>query len=196
MKKLRMIALAALLVTPAAFAGDMPAGQFGGYLTMTDADFDDGVGFGIRGWASVNGPWFVHGEYQTVGLEIPTPFGGIDVDLNELRFGGGLVGEMQKGMMWLAKAEYIDFGSDFDQAGFGVHGGLMFEPAPALGLFATLGFLTTDDTDGLELNFGGSYAFTREWSGIVDYRSYMGDVDGGGDFEITDIRFTAAYSFY
>jgi len=195
MKKLCMIGLAAMLATPAAFAGQMPAGQVAGYLTMTDAEFDDGTGLGIRGWASVSGPWFVHGEYQTVGLETPGP-AGIDVDLNELRVGGGLVGEMQKGIMWIAKAELVDFGGDFDEGGFGVHGGLMFEPAPALGLFATLGFLTTDNTDGLELNFGGEYSFTKAVSGILDYRTYMGEADGGGDFEITDIRFAVAYNFY
>lgn len=191
---LRTMALTAMLsVAPLAFAGDMPAGQFGGYLTMTDADFDDGTGFGIKGWASVNGPWFVHGEYQTVGFKTP---GGADVDLNELRFGGGLVGDLQQGVQWLAKAEYIDFGSDFDQSGFGVHGGVLFEAGPALGLFGTIGFLTTDDTDGLELNFGGQYRFSREWSGFVDYRAYSGDVDGGGSFDLTDIRFGAMYNFY
>jgi len=188
-----VMALAAVLASPSAFAGSGPAGSFGGYVTMTDADFDDGTGFGIKGWASVNGPWFVHGEYQTVGFETP---GGVDVDLNELRFGGGLTGDLQQNAKWLAKAEYIDFGSDFDQSGFGFHGGAMFDATPALTLFGTLGLLFTDDTDGLEVNFGGKYGFSKDWSGFLDYRAYSGDVDGGGTFDLTDIRIGAMFNFY
>lgn len=194
-KKMCMVGVAALLASPMAFAGSMPAGAVAGYLTNTGVDLgggvdDDGMGFGIKGWASVNGPWFVHGEYQTTTLDDS------DLDIQSLRLGGGFAGDMGDGMMWTAKAEYIDFGSDFDQAGFGVHGGLLFNAGQPLSGFVTLGYLTTDDTDGLEFDVGGKYSFTKEWAGFVDYRSYMGSVDPDGDFEVTDLRIGAAYTFY
>lgn len=192
MKRLCMMGLVAMLSAPAAFAGDMPAGSIAGYLTSVDVGGPDGTGFGIRGWASVNGPWFVHGEFEAVTVKE----GPAEADLQQLRIGGGLTGEMNKSAMWLAKAEYINLGGDFDQAGFGIHGGVILQATPALGFLGTLGYLTTDDTDGLELNFGGKLAFTKEWSGVLDYRTYMGDTDFGGDFDIDEIRIGAAFSFY
>jgi len=191
MKKTCMVGLvAALLAAPAAFAGSMPAGSLGAYYSMVDTGFDDGDGFGIRGWASLNGPWFVHGEYAMLGLDDS----GADID--ELRLGGGFAGEIQRGTMWLVKGEYISFGGDADEAGFGVHGGLMFMASDAFGLFGTLGYLTTDNTDGLEFNVGGKMAFTKEWAGVVDYRSYMGNLDPNGDFDVDELRLGASYSFY
>ena len=192
MKNLQLMGLAAVLAAPTAFAGDMPAGQFAGFVTMSSAevedtgffDFDDdGTGFGLRGWASVNGPIFVHGEYQTVGLD------DTDLDVNQLRLGGGYAMDM-----WIVKAEYIDFGSDLDQAGFGVHGGL-HTMSDQLGFFGTVGSLTTDDTDGIELNAGVSFAFNPQFSGVVDYRIYMGSIDPDGDLTVGDLRVGVAYNF-
>jgi len=198
MKCLSMLVLVAALAAPAAFAADMPAGSVAGYITMTDLDLgaggqDDGMGFGVRGWASVNGPWFVHGEYQTTTLDDS------NFDVDQLRIGGGLVGEMQEGTMWLAKGEYISISSDAfadDQTGFGAHGGIMFAASPQFHLFGTLGYLSTSDTDGLEFNLGGSFSFTRELAAFLDYRSYMGSVDPSGDLDLTDMHFGVAYMFY
>jgi hypothetical protein len=194
MKTLHLMGLAALFAAPVAFAGDMPAGQFAGFVTMTSAeaedtplganDFDDdGTGFGLRGWASVNGPIFVHGEYQTVGLD------DTNIDVDQLRLGGGYAMDL-----WLVKAEYIDFGSDLDQAGFGVHAGL-HTMSDQFGFFGTVGYLTTDDTDGIELNAGVSFAFNPQFSGVVDYRIYMGSVDPAGDLTVGDLRVGVAYNF-
>lgn len=198
MKRLFMMGLAAMLAAPAAVAGDKPAGSIAGYLTNSSIDIegfgdDDGTGFGLRGWASISGPWFVHGEYQTTSLD---NFNG---DLESLRIGGGLVGELSGDAMWLVKAELVDFGSDTDEDGIGVHGGAMFSATPAFGLFGTLGYLSLNDTDGLELNVGAKLSFTKELSGVLDYRTYMGEYDFGGasgDFEVTDLRLGVAYSFY
>lgn len=192
MKRVFMMGLVAMLSAPAAFAADMPAGSIAGYLTSVDVGGPDGTGLGIRGWASVNGPWFVHGELEAVTVEE----GPAEADLQQLRIGGGLTSALNKNAMWLAKAEFIDLGGDFDQSGFGIHGGVILQATPALGFLATLGYLTTDDTDGLEVNFGGKLAFTKEWSGVLDYRTYMGEVDGGGDFDIDEIRIGAAFTFY
>ena len=197
MKKLYVLALAALLAAPTAFAGSMPKGMIAGYVTSVAFDQgggvdDTGTGFGVKGWASVNGPFFVHGEYQTVSLDPPGPGKG---DLQSLRLGGGIVGEINPQLMWLAKAEYLDFGSDVDQAGFGVHGGVMFHASDMLGFGGTLGYLTTDDTDGLEVNVGGHLAFTQQFAGILDLRNYMGSVDPSGDFDVFEIRVGVAYMF-
>jgi hypothetical protein len=193
LKKFCMVGLAAAsFAAPAAFAASMPAGGIAGYLVSEELEEADGTGFGIKGWASLNGPWFVHGEYQAVTVEN----GPFELDVNQLRFGAGFAGDMGNGMMWMGKVEYIDFGSDTDQAGFGAHGGLMFNVGQPLSGFVSLGYLTTDDTDGLEFDVGGKYSFTKDWAGFVDYRSYMGSVDPDGDFELTDLRIGAAYSFY
>ena len=199
MKKLTLMALTALLATPAAFAADMPNGSVAAYLVQAGLDRGggvdaDGTGFGLRGWATIAKPWFVHGEYQTVSIDFPGPGG--KADLESLRLGGGLTGEInQQGLMWLAKAEFIDFGSDSDQAGFGAHGGVLFNMSPMFGMSGTLGYITTDDTDGLELNVGGKLSFTRELAGVADIRNYMGSVDPNGDFDVFEVRVGVAYMF-
>lgn len=187
MKKLVAVAVAALLATPVAFAAEQPIGGIAGHVTMLDADFDDGTGFGIRGWMNVGeGGGFVHGEYSMVGLE----FAGVDVDVNELRMGGGMMGSLQQNAKWVAKLEYIDLGSDFDADGFGVHGGAMFDAAQNLGVFGTVGFVDLGDDDGLEFNIGGKFSFTRDLAGILDYRAFSGDGD------LTELRFAIAYMLY
>ena len=186
MKKIYVLGLAALLATPMAFA-QQPTGMVAGHLTMLDADFDDGTGFGVRGQFSLGeGGGFLHGEYSMVGLEL----GGADVDVNELRLGGGMTGKLQQNAHWIGKIEYIDLGSDIDADGFGVHGGAAFEASPGFELFGTLGFVKFDDDDGLEFNVGGKYKFAPEFAGIVDYRTFSGDL-----FDVTEIRFALAYLF-
>lgn len=194
MKKLHLMGLAALLAAPLAHGGEMPKGSFGAFYSLVDTTADDGDGFGIRGWANVSGPWFVHGEYAMLGLDDS----GADVD--ELRIGGGMMGEIQPGANWLAKAEYIDLGGDASSDGFGVHGGVKFNPSGPIGFFGTLGYLMmssdVEDSDGLELNVGAKMAFSKEWSGVVDYRTFMGETDSGLDDDFDEIRLGANYSFY
>src|SRR5690349_17538077 len=122
-KKSFFIGVLALLAAPLATAGDMPKGMIAGYVTNSELDVesvvkDDGTGFGVRGWVDVSDAFFVHGEYQTTSLD-----GG---DLQSLRVGGGVAGELGQGSLWLVKGEYVDFGSDVDEDGFGAHGGVMF----------------------------------------------------------------------
>ena len=196
MKILSMIGLAAALASPAAFAGNMPIGSVGGYVTQETLDTgsafgdDSGTGFGVRGWMSLNGPFFVHLEYQSVDLD------DFNATIDQLRMGGGFVGQINPGAMWLVKAEYIDTGSDADQSGFGVHGGVIFMASDTVGLMGTLGYIETDDTDGLEYDLGVKFNFTHEWAGMIDYRAYMGSVDPSGDFDLSDIRFGISYNIY
>jgi Outer membrane protein beta-barrel domain len=202
MKALRLIGIAALLAAPTAFAGDMPKGSIAGYATMSELDFegvgkDDGTGFGIRGWATVSEPFFVHGEYQTTKVKLAP---GSEGDLESLRLGGGFVSPMgDSGSMWIGKVELVDFGSDTDEDGFGFHGGAMLRPSPQFGLYGTLGYLMLNDTDGLEFNLGASVSFSKELAAVLDYRAYMGEYDVSGvtgDFEVTDLRLGLAYMFY
>jgi hypothetical protein len=184
MKKIYMLGMAALLATPMAFAAG-ETGMVAGHVTMLDADYDDGMGFGVRGKFSLGeGGGFLHGEYSMISLD------DADQDVNELRLGGGLTGKLQGNANWIGKLEYIDLGSDIDADGFGVHGGASFEAAPGFDLFGTLGFLKFDDDDGLEFNVGAKYKFAPEFAGIVDYRTFSGDI-----VDVTEIRFALAYLF-
>lgn len=191
MNKFCLMGLAAVFAAPVALA-DMPKGQVMGHVTMTSAELegtggdfdDDGTGFGIRGWGTVAPNWFVHGEYQTVGLDDS------NLDVDQIRLGGGYAMDT-----WIVKAEFIDTGSDLDQAGFGLHGGL-HGGSGNVGFFGTVGYLTTDDSDGIELNIGGSFAFNRDMSVVVDYRTYLGSFDPDGDLTLSDLRVGLAYSFY
>src|SRR5690242_16326751 len=66
----------------------MPKGQVIGYLVDEHESVgccsDSDLGLGVRGWWGIpNSPFFLHGEYQTVG------------HLDELRLGGGAVGPLQ-----------------------------------------------------------------------------------------------------
>lgn len=212
MKKLALLGVTALLATPTAFAGmSMPAGQATVFVTSAAADIDtvgkiDGTGFGIRGWATVAEPFFLTGEYSKVTLEDDS---GGEADLDELRLGGGLAGEIQQGFMWLARAEYVDFGGDFDQSGFGIHGGLMFN-VDAFSLMGSVGYLNTSGTgaplvpfdvdgDGMEYNVGASFAFTKELSAVLDYRLYQNTIEnstGSADIDYTDLRLGLTYSFF
>jgi hypothetical protein len=195
MKNAYLAGLAALLATPLAFAGDMPKGQFGGHVTLSSAevedtpggfaDFDDdGTGFGIKGWGMVNENVFLHGEYQTVTTD------DFDIDIDQIRLGGGYASGN-----WIFKGEYIDTGSDLDQAGFGVHGGL-HTGSGNVGFFGTVGYLMLDDVDGLELDVGGSFGINRDWSIVADYRIFMGSLDPDGDLTLGDLRIGAAYNFH
>lgn len=185
--------VAAMLGAPAASAG-MPVGSIGGYYTNGDFDEIDMDGLGIRGWGMVNDTFFLYGEYGMWKTD-----NGFDIDA--IRLGGGMAGQLQDNMMWLGKAEYINLGADADASGFGIHGGLMFMATPQFHLMGTIGYLALsgdgDDSSGLELNIGGSYAFSREWSGSIDYRTYMGEYDAAGtDNEVNEIRIGVNYSFY
>ncbi|MGQ0586471.1 MAG: hypothetical protein ACT4PK_04645 [Gammaproteobacteria bacterium] len=199
MKKLCVVGLAALLAAPMAQAGDMPSGAVMGYLTRTELDLggfgkDDGIGVGVRGWASIQDGFFAHGEYQTTGLD--------GIDLESLRIGGGYAAALpqvpMKDAMWMAKAEIIDFGADTNEDGIGVHGGAMFELQPQLGLFGSLGYLMLNESDGFELNVGAHYMFMKDLAAVADLRYYMGSIDLGAinDFTVMELRVGVAYLFH
>lgn len=172
------------------YSSAMPKGQVIGYLVdeherVFGCCSQSDLGVGVRGWVGIpNSPFFVHGEYQTVG------------DVDQLRIGGGAAGPIQGNLMWIGKLEYLDFMTNGpDESGFGVHGGLLFNATPELGLFGTLGYLDTDHTDGLELDAGGQFHLSRELSLVGDIRLYRGSTDFG-DFHLDDLRFGVGYTFW
>lgn len=214
MKKLALLGACALLATPAAFAGEM--GQVTVYGTQSKIDMSgagggsaDGIGYGLNGWVMLNQQFFVHGEYQANTLE--PDGGGADLDAAAFRVGGGVAGEIQKGAMWLAKVEYVNFTIDTVAAvdGFGAHLGGVFNATPELSFMATVGYLSTSgdddnppttdiDVKGLEYNIGTHFAFTKEFGLGLDYRIWKAEMEGGGssaDVDVSDIRLGATFSF-
>lgn len=173
------------------YSSAMPKGQIIGYLVDEHehgccGSSNSDLGLGARGWWGIpNSPFFLHGEFQTVG------------DVDQLRLGGGAVGPIQSNLMWIGKIEYIDFmlNGPSDETGFGLHGGLLFTATPQLDLFGTLGYLDTDHTDGLELDAGGQFHLSRELSLVGDLRLYRGSVSPG-DFHLDDLRFGVSYLFW
>jgi hypothetical protein len=194
MKKPSLGACAAFLLLPVMASAAAPAGQIAVYLANPIIDYgntysNSGTGFGVRGWGMLNPSWFLHGEYQSTEAE------DADVTVQSLRLGSGFVGSMGGETLWLVKGEYVDFGSDLEQSGFGVHGGIMLESESALSYAGTLGYLSTDDTDGLEVNVGAHYAFNPQWGAVLDYRNYMGSVDPSGDFDLSEFRLGGTFTF-
>jgi hypothetical protein len=199
LKALPYLAMAsALLAAPlAATAADGPTGRVIAYATrttLTVRNFDeDGTGFGVRGWVRFGVP-FVTFEYQstTVGDD-PA-----EVDVDSLRLGGGAAFDAEPFVVF-GRAELVDFGSDTDEDGFGIHGGAFFIPGPAMYVAGSLGYLSLNDTDGLELNVGAGFNFTKQWGASIDYRTYLGSIDNAGpgpdDFEVEDVRIGASFSF-
>jgi hypothetical protein len=193
-KKTSLGACGAVLLLPVMASAAAPTGQIAVYLANPIIDYgstysNSGTGFGVRGWGMPSRNWSLHGEYQSTETEDDK------VTVQSLRLGTGFVGGMGGETMWLVKAEYVDFGSDLEQSGFGAHGGIILASDSALSYSGTLGYLSTDDTDGLEINVGAHYAFNPQWGGVLDYRNYMGSVDPSGDFELSEFRLGGTFTF-
>jgi len=177
----------------AASAAD-PSGQVAVFGTMSEAEIssgpssvsDDGNGFGIKGWFAPVGGFFLHAEYQVTALD--------NADLESLRAGGGYYYALTKELGLYGYGEYIDFGSDFDENGFGVHGGAHYQIMPQLGIDGTLGYLMLDDTDGLEASVEAQFNFTKMLGVFAGFRTYMGSGDGF-DLDVTDIRAGGVLTF-
>lgn len=187
MKKLVFLAVSLFAAAPVLAA---PMGELAVHAVKADLDIegvgdDDGTGFGVSGWVALNGPVFVHGEYQTTELDDSS------IDLESIRLGGGYYHEASKQVGFLAKAEFVDLGSDVDEDGFGVHGGALLHASPMLAFFGSLGYLSLNDTDGFELNLGAGVHLNKQFGVFVDYRSYLGEYDVSGvtgDFEVSELR--------
>ena len=198
MKTSHGVAIAALACALLAGPAAAETGAIAGFVSKVDVDDevagqDDGTGFGVRGWFGFGGP-FAHFEYQAVTLDDS------DTDVNELRLGGGMSGQLNKQFEAFGKAEYVDLGSDIELDGFGVHGGVRMMPSPQFQLAASVGYLMlggeVDDASGLEFDLNATFKFNRQFGGFFGYRSWMGSFDDAGtDFEVSDLRAGAVIFF-
>lgn len=185
------VAIAALACALLAGPAAAETGALAAFVSKVDVDDeiggqDDGTGFGVRGWFGFGGP-FMHFEYQSVTLDTS------DADVNELRLGGGMAGELNRQFEVFGKAEYVDLGSDIELDGFGVHGGVRMKPTPQVQLAASVGYLMlggdVDDATGLEFDLNATFKFNRQFGGFFGYRSWMGSYDDAGtDFDVSDLR--------
>lgn len=183
-------AMALALAAAPAMAAD--TGQIAGYLAKTSVDAaglgdDDGTGFGVKGWFGFGGP-FMHFEYQAVTLDTS------DIDVNALRLGGGMAAEMSQQVTAFGKLEYLDFGSDLDTDGFGIHGGVIIAASPQVSFSGSLGYLMLDDSDGFEIDLNGNFKFNKLWGAFLGYRTWMGEEDGLGDIDVSDLRAGITYA--
>lgn len=166
-------------------AGEGPTAGISGYITSEELDVGgtslDGLGFGISGWAALTKNFFIGGEYQQATVEE----GSFEVDVDQLRLGGGIWHSLDEKISIFGRAELIqiDIEGAGDGDGWGIHGGVHANVAPQLFVYGSLGLLDVEDDDGLEFLFGGEYVFSPTFGGFVEFRSFGGDL-----VDLSDLR--------
>lgn len=197
MMKSRLVAatLAAAFTLPALAA---PTNNFadGYFIPASEIDVgafdDDGDGFGVKGGFQVSNRILLSGEYQSVDYDDS------NAEIDQLRLGadfGPGAGANGKGLYGRAQYVSIDGDGGGDQDGIGGHAGFGLPLTEQLRLHAEGGYLLLDDLDGPEFLVGASYRFTQNLGAFADYRMSLLDVDGGGDFEVSDLRIGARFYF-
>ena len=189
MKKFAILAVAIGFLIPAAqaeaFLGDVQI-----YFVNQDIEIgaasDDDNGFGVRGRLFFTENFFGTARFQRVS------FDGFDSD--DLRVGGGWAFRVSPEVTPYVKVEYIDLGSDLDQDGFGVTGGVDWSVTPQFILRGEVGYIDLDDIDGFELTAGGTFMFTPTLGAFAEVRWWDASVNGL-DVEITDIRAGVTFNF-
>lgn len=152
----------------------------------------DGTGFGVR--AEVGGALHVHGEYMDASLEQ----NGVDIDLTDSRLGLGYRSHFENGYLQ-ASAEYVGVklevagGSSTDE-GTGVHIGGGFNASETVTLFARVGIISLDDTDGSEYRLGANAKLNENTALYLQYRSLMLSEEGD-DIDANDLRLGLNFSF-
>ena len=187
--------LCALVLSAAAFhAGAQQAsvGHIDGYfIPNAELNNRDGDGFGVKGRASIAPQWFLTGEYQSVDYDNRAG------ELDQLRFGAGLISPLRQNVNFVGWLEYINLDGSrgvVDEDGFGAHIGMEAGLAPEFTAHASAGFVAVDDFDGPEFLFGLRYQATPQISIFGDYRvSRLSD--RGVDVDLDDLRLGAGYHF-
>lgn len=194
MKTQTMMIAAALLAAPAVHAAEMkmPTGAVDLYYLHNTFDPDPGgsdsaSGIGVRGWATITGPWFGAAQYETSDHG---PY-----DIQDARIGGGYAWINDPATVY-AMASYVNFGNDLDQDGVALDGGVRYHLTPQFDLKGELGWIGTQDTSGLEGAVGGQFAFNRNWGAFAEYHMYGFNGSGGTpDGNLSDLRIGASYMF-
>lgn len=131
-----------------------------------DDDFSgdfDGDGFGIAGSFALTDQWHLFAGYSTAGLDF-------DVDLDQLRLGGGFHTGLTNNVDLVAELAYVrldastSFGS-VDDDGFGLSVGVRGMSADRLELAAFVDYLELDDSgDDTSLRGEAWYNFTETFA--------------------------------
>lgn len=200
-RKMTVCAVLAMLPSVALAQGPSPAGFVDVYyvpsakLDVTVPNFgsgdDDGDGFGVRGMGLVSGEVAFTGEYQSTGYDDS----GLDVD--QLRFGVGLIGKTTSGVF----IEYVDFDFDGERAdGFGLQARLAGQSSAAVGLHGQLGYVSIEDSSenlsGLEFSIGATFRLNERTHLLADFRkTQLEGEDSKIEFEFTDVRLGVRLGF-
>ena len=193
-KKALLAGLVGVAMTTPVAAGEL--GMIDGYLVNSEIDIDgggsdDGDGFGVKGAFNIAERTLLTGEFQSAELDDS------EIDLDQLRFGVAQVFPGQTGASFFGRGEYVSIEADGDdESGFGVHGGLWLGGQGPLSGYGSIGFLSLDDSDGIEFALGGAFALSPVFSLFIDYRSAgLEDDDSGIEFDVNDLRIGGRYHF-
>ena len=154
----------------------------------------DGTGFGVR--AEVGGALHLHGEYMDAALDE----NGVDLDVTDSRLGIGYRSHFENGYLQ-ASAEYVGIklealGDSSTDEGTGVHIGGGFNASETVTLFARVGMISLDDTDGSEYRLGVNASLNENTALYVQYRSLMLSEDAAdADYDANDLRLGLNFSF-
>ncbi len=158
---------------------------------------EDGDGFGGKLMAPVSDWGILTGEYQS------TEFDDSDAELDQIRFGLGVMtdGQARVGVL----AEYVRLEFDvpgflpFDADGFGLHGRVEFDPAPGFTLHGQVGYIRVEEgpgeLDGVEVAVGAAANINTALGVFVDYRLSQLEDNFENDNDLADVRVGVRVNF-
>lgn len=167
------------------------------YEDVFDAD---GNGFGLSGSFSTGNGLLILGEYSSYTLEEELTGFNLEQDVDELRAGLGYAIKASPTATVNLALKYIDY--DFDDAagadGFGGFVGLAGSISPPIMVYADFGYLVLD-SDGTDINatdITAGASFDMGGPGIFgEYRITSFDEDNYGDYDLSQIRLGARFTF-
>lgn len=161
-------AVSALAIAAPVFADGVSYNYIEGSYERVEFDDDfsgdfDGDGFGIGGSFALNDQWHLFAGYSTADLDF-------DVDLDQLRLGGGFHMPISNNVDFVAEFSYVrldastSFGS-VDDDGFGLSIGARGMAADRLELAGWLDYVELDDSgDDTSIRGEAWYNFTETFA--------------------------------
>jgi len=165
-------------------------------LEAANVSSDTGFGVGARTRFALGPELFAQGEVQVNAYQ---GLGAADADgeATTLRAGVGFLTSGDARVYGLL--EFVQLGIDIDgiadgsESGYGLHLGMRGEGDSHL--YGQVGFLDIGDVDGLELLFGGVFAFNPLFGMFVDYRDTRLETGLGNETNVSDLRIGLRMSF-